>query len=93
METANLILDIVLIAASIWMIVVIRGLGGIVGRTLTMITAGAVVLGLAHVSETIVFDMVMGLEIALIEFLHRIIVLLGFVLLVVGFRQLTALDK
>lgn len=91
MATASLVLDISLLAASIWMIVVVRGLGGVVGRTLNIITVGAVVLGLAHISESVIFDRVLGWPVDLVEFLHRVMVFVGFVLIVFGFRQIRQL--
>ena len=37
----NVILDFVLVAASIWMVYSVRGVGGMVGRTLNLIVIGA----------------------------------------------------
>lgn len=86
----NLILDVVLILAAVWMIFVVRGLGGVVGRTLNLIVAGTIVLGLAHLAAT-VGSRVLELEGGLNSFIHRLIVLGGFVLVVVGFRQIREL--
>lgn len=83
----NLFLDFVLIAASIWMIFVVRGLGGVVGKTLTLIVAGAIVLGFAHLIATLggrIFELDSGVN----NFVHRLIVLVGFVLVVIGFQQI-----
>ena len=93
LTTINLILDIVLVVASIWMVIVVRGIGGIVGRSLNLIVAGAIVLGIAHLVATFagpgqlnIFDGPTN------NFVHRLIVLVGFVLLVFGFRQIRALN-
>ncbi len=43
--TLNIILDVVLIVASLWMVMTVRGVGGAVGRTLTFIVIGTVILG------------------------------------------------
>jgi hypothetical protein len=95
MSTINLILDILLVVASIWMVLVVRGIGGIFGRTLNLIVAGTIVLGIAHLVSTlgknlfptdspiVVYD----------SLIHRVIVLIGFVVLVFGFRQLAELKK
>jgi hypothetical protein len=83
----NLALDLVLIAASLWMVFVVRGLGGLVGKTLALIVAGAIVLGFAHLIAT-AGTQVLELDGPLNNFVHRLIVLLGFVLLVFGFRQI-----
>jgi hypothetical protein len=92
LATINLLLDFVLVAASIWMVIVVRGIGGIVGRSLNLIVAGAIVLGIAHLVATFagpgrlsLFDGTTN------NFIHRLIVLIGFVLLVYGFRQIRAI--
>ncbi len=87
METINAILDIVLIAASIFMVISVRGIGGIWGKAFGFLAWGAIVLGLAHLIETITFSM-LKLPTDMVEFIHRLIILLGFVLLTVGFRQI-----
>lgn len=92
--TINLIMDVVLVVASIWMVLVARGIGGLVGRSLTLIVGGALVLGVAHLIATFagpgrleLFDGPTN------NFVHRIIVLLGFVLLVFGFRQIRVMKE
>jgi len=87
LETVNLGLDIVLIGASVWMVLAIRRLGGEIGKSLGTITAGGVVLGLAHIIETLTFE-ILHWEPAVIEFSHRLIVLTGFALLVWGFYRI-----
>jgi len=87
METLNFLLDLVLIGAAVWAIVVVRELGGLVGKAFNSIMWGMVFLGIAHLSETITFE-VLQLEISLVEFMHRIIVLIGIGFLVLGFRRM-----
>ena len=91
MEILNLILDLSLVGASIWMVFIVRGIGGIVGKTLNIITIGAVILGLAHITETTIAYLVPGLAFEVGEFIHRLMVFVGFVLLVFGFRQIREL--
>jgi|SRR5688572_16557946 len=93
--TLNIILDVVLIVASLWMVMTVRGVGGAVGRTLTFIVIGTVILGVAHLQATItgnmnlfVFD---GVDYN--GTVHRIVVLLGFLVLVLGFRELQAMKR
>ncbi len=92
MEILNVVLDIVLVLAGVWMIITVRnsGLGGVIGDALSMITIGAGVLGLAHLIETITVEW-LNMGIVLVEFIHRILVLIGFVLLILGFRSLSKL--
>ena len=92
MATTNIILDLVLVAAALWMVATVRGVGGIVGRTLTLITAGAIVLGLAHFLATWQHRL-LPIESSTEAFIHRVIVLAGFVLLVAGFRQVRQLRE
>jgi len=92
MELVNLTLDLSLVGASIWMITVVRGIGGIVGRTLNVITAGAVVLGIAHITETIIAYFVPEMAPPVGEFIHRVLVFTGFIMLVSGFRQIRELN-
>lgn len=89
MEQANVILDFVLIFVAIWMIFAARrsGLGGVIGTTLTFITIGALVLGLAHLIETITVEQ-LGWDIVLVELVHRVLILVGFIFLAFGFQGL-----
>jgi hypothetical protein len=52
MAITNMLLDLILIGTAIWMVTSVRGVGGIVGRTLNLITAGVIVLGAAHFIAT-----------------------------------------
>ncbi len=95
LATVNLILDFVLVAASVWMVIVVRGIGGIVGRSLNLIVAGAIVLGIAHLVAELIGP---GQFLNLLDgttnnFVHRLIVLIGFVLLVAGFRQIRVMKQ
>jgi hypothetical protein len=95
MEFANIAFDFVLIGVAVWMIVVVRGsgLGGVMGSTLTNITIGAVVLGIAHLTETITFEVLKLQDVPLGEFIHRTIVLTGFVFLILGIQGLSKLRR
>ena len=95
MEKINFLFDVVLILCSLWMVMVVRGsgLGGAVGNGLQLITFGAIVLGMAHLSETLTFEVFHLQNMALGEFLHRIIIVAGFVLLTLGFQQFVKLRR
>lgn len=93
-STINLILDFVLVIASIWMVITVRGIGGIVGRSLTLIVAGAIVLGIAHLVATFAGpDNLKLFDGPTNNLVHRLIVLGGFVLLVFGFRQIRVMKE
>ena len=86
----NLALDIILVVASVWMIVTVRGVGGVVGRTLNLIVVGAIILGAAHLIATL-DGVILATDPDPTGVIHRILVLIGFIFLVFGFRQLSAL--
>jgi len=92
---ANYVLDVILVLASIWMLVSVRGIGGIMGRTLTLIIIGAIILGFAHVITDVMGQTVLVGSAAapLNNFIHRLIVLVGFILLALGFRQAQQLTR
>ena len=88
----NLILDFILVAASIWMVVEARGLGGIVGTSMNRIVAGAIVLGFAHLIATFGTG-ILKIDGPTNNLIHRIIVLVGFILLVAGFRKMAEIKR
>lgn len=88
MEQLNFLLDIVLIVISVWMIYVIRGFGGLVGRSFALIAWGCIFLGLAHLTETLLFE-VLQMDVAMIESIHRVQVVLGFIFLILGFKKIS----
>jgi len=91
MRIIALLFDLSLIGISLWMVTIVRGFGGIVGKTMTTITSGAIVLGLAHISETGLDYFVPTLNADLGEVIHRIIVFTGMFLIAWGFRQIREL--
>jgi hypothetical protein len=95
MEMVNLGFDLLLVGVAMWMIMVVRdsGLGGVMGSTLNLITVGAIVLGAAHLIETILFNVVKFQDLAAGEFIHRVIVLTGFVFLILGIQGLGKLRR
>ena len=92
MELFIQILDYVLIGAAIWAIFVARGMGGLIGRAFGFMMWGMILLGIAHISETITFEMLKW-DIDLVELVHRLIVLAGFVLLIMGFSQIPKIKE
>ena len=89
LSTVNVVMDIILVLASLWMVWVVRGIGGIVGSSLTLIVSGAIILGIAHIVATLASSQYLNLfDPTLNNFIHRIIVLIGFIVLVFGFRRI-----
>ena len=89
LSTVNVVMDIILVLASLWMVWVVRGIGGIVGSALTLIVLGAIILGFAHVIATLGSAQFLDLfDPTLNNFIHRIVVLIGFIVLVFGFRRI-----
>lgn len=88
-ELFNTVMDIVLLLVSFWMAFTARkmNMGGAVGKTISLVVYGAVVLGLAHLAETLV-STIFDIPNEVNEMIHRVIVLIGFVLLTVGLRSL-----
>lgn len=95
MELVNFILDLVLVSVALWMIMVIRSstLGSVFGKTLSWISAGAIILGTAHLLETLTFQVFHLEDVVLGEMLHRLIVLAGFGSLATGFLGLRQLRR
>ncbi len=87
MEIFNFALDLLLIGAAVWTIVVVRGSEGIIGRTFHLMMWGMILLGVAHISETITFE-VLKWRVDIVEFGHRLIVLGGIIFLVLGFGHI-----
>lgn len=92
MSNIIIALDIILILTSFWMIYVVRQsqLGGVLGTTLQAVVLGALLLGLAHAAETIMIE-VLSIGIEITELTHRLMVLVGFALLIFGFQRLAQL--
>lgn len=90
-STINIILDIVLVVAGIAMVFLARGLGGAVGRTMTYIVIGALITGFAHLLATLTKNMFF--DGAYDGPIHRLVVLVGFIFLVFGFRQLQSMKR
>ncbi|MBX3610734.1 MAG: hypothetical protein KF871_12640 [Hydrogenophaga sp.] len=87
----NLLLDLVLIAIGIWLAwnAAATQLRGKLGNAMRMIAAGALILGVAHLTET-VLDQRFGLPSELNELTHRFFILVGFLSIGMGMSRITA---
>lgn len=96
-EVINIVIDLLLIGTSIWMVFVIRGLGGLVGRAFSMLAWGTIMLGIANITETVLFSLSVFSslgpvqEARVIEFIHRLQIVLSFIFLVIGFRRISVI--
>lgn len=90
--TINLIFDFILVIAAVWMIFTIRPVGGLWGKAFTLIAWGMMLLGLTHLLETIMVD-IFKMDGELVEFLHRLVFLVGFAMIAVGFKKIAETMK
>ena len=92
MAKINLILDFALIFASAWMLIAIQRLGDSFRQSFFLIAWGSILIGIAHILETIVFA-VFQWDTALVELGHRLIVLLGVMCLAIGFMHAAKVQR
>ncbi len=83
----NLILDATIVVLSLWVLQILIGYGGLIGRALTLIGSGTVIIGVAQIIETIMNQWLTSDPLA-IELIHRIILVIGFIYIVWGYRVL-----
>lgn len=89
MDILSLVADIVLLVGGIMTMYYAIQVGGSIGhKSLQFMAAGFFILGLAHISETFMFRFFPQTNIELLEFLHRVIVLIGSALIVIAYRRL-----
>jgi hypothetical protein len=81
-------LDFVLIAAAVWMAVTVARLrlGGALSKSVNRVVIGAIILGFAHMVETIALQY--DVDEHLNELIHRGIILFGFLALILGIKSL-----
>ena len=85
-------MDFILLAIAFWMVFAARGLGGVMGKSMGLVTVGAVILGFAHLSETVLFEYG-HVPAEPGEIIHRVIILAGFVFLTLGLGAATRVLK
>jgi hypothetical protein len=84
----NVLLDVILLIALVWMVMVaLRGLGGVIGSAINLVTIGALILGFEHISRRLPFDY-LDWNANILELFHRVIAFIGFFLLAFGFRKI-----
>jgi len=93
METIAFVLDIFLVIAAIAAYLARPRIGGQLARGLQTLMIGILVLGLAHLIETLFFTLFF-VDRPLNEVVHRLLVAAGFIFVIVGFNRMRgAFDK
>ncbi len=87
------ILDIILVIAAIGAFIARPRIGGLLAKGMQSLSAGLLVLGFAHLLETMLSTF-WNIDEPLNEVVHRFLVLLGFVFIIIGFiRMRKAFDS
>jgi len=87
MEYINLALDVVIVALALWVLVMLVGYGGFIGKTLKFIGIGTIIIGAAQLIETVT---IYWLNIGMVttEFIHRILLVTGFIFITWSYHKL-----
>ena len=87
MEIIAFVLDILLVVAAIAAYLARPRIGGQLAKGLQALTTGLLVLGFAHLIETLLFVM-FNVDRPLNEVIHRLLVATGFVFVIIGFIRM-----
>jgi hypothetical protein len=87
MQTISFILDVLLVIAAIAAYLTRPRIGGQLAKGLRLLLIGILVLGFAHMIETLLF-VLFYLEAPLNEVIHRVLVAIGFIFVIAGFAQM-----
>jgi hypothetical protein len=87
METIAFVLDIFLVIAAIAAYLARPRIGGQLAKGLQTLMIGILVLGLAHLIETLFFTLFF-IDRPLNEVIHRFLVAVGFIFVIIGFRRM-----
>ena len=87
MENITILFDILIALLSIWVLFKLIGYGGSIGKSLSFVGYGIVIIGISQIIETLglifidsnVFD---------VHIIHRSILVVGFIFLALGFKSL-----
>ena len=87
MDTVAFVLDIFLVIAAIAAYLARPRIGGQLAKGLQILMIGILVLGLAHLTETLFFSL-FYVERPLNEVIHRLLVAVGFIFVILGFVRM-----
>lgn len=87
MQILSTLLDIVLIVVAVSAYLARPRIGGELAKGLRILLIGVMILGCAHLIETLVFAQAL-ISLDVNEVLHRLLVTVGFVFVVLGFLRM-----
>ena len=87
METIAFVLDILLVVAAVAAYLARPRIGGELAKGFQALTTGLLVLGFAHLVETLLF-IIFNVDRPLNEVVHRLLVATGFAFVIVGFNRM-----
>ena len=87
METIAFVLDIILVIAAFAAYLARPRIGGQLAKGMRLLTTGLLVLGFAHLIETLFFTLLF-VDRPLNEVVHRLLVVVGFIFVTVGFIRM-----
>jgi len=83
----TVLFDLLLALLSIWVLFKLIGYGGLVGRSLSQVGYGIIIIGFSQILETI-WVIFINTNLFDIEIFHRLILVIGFFLVALGFKNL-----
>jgi hypothetical protein len=83
----SLVLDIFLVIAAVAAYIARPRIGGQLAKGMRSLTTGLLVLGFAHLIETLLF-VIFSVNQPLNELIHRLLVALGFTFVIIGFVRM-----
>lgn len=94
MEAVSFVIDIALIIMGVLATFYAWRIGGNIGQgSLKLMAVGFLVLGLAHFAETLILRIFMNISVEDGEIIHRVVVLAGFALVLIGYQKLAKFVK
>lgn len=82
-----LVLDLAIIGIALWVLKMLVGYGGFIGKALRFMGIGTVIIGFAQLVETIMLDWLTTAG-PYVEVAHRILLVIGFIFIAFGYKKL-----
>ena len=87
MKNITILFDVIIALLSLWVLFKLLGYGGIIGKSLSIIGYGIIIIGLSQFVET--FGLILfTTNLIIIEIIHRFILTIGFIFIAWGFKNL-----